>query len=317
VLEIAPYDTASAEQISKLHSAVAKSGYFGPALAFHPTSTAVAATAAALPASSPSRRPTTSTQGIDYQPLNLATAMGRLRFLTAAELESTYVSFRDVVVLDVVPNDISVVSGIITEEFQTPLSHINVLSQNRRTPNMGLKGAETNPELRALDGQWVELEVGALSWSVRAVTVAEADAWWDAHKPEPVALPDVDLTVRDLRDLEDVTIEEGTTLREALKTAVAAFGGKARTIPSSYGPRVCPCARPSGSRPTITSKFMEANGLWAMFDAMLADPSFQRKCRGPRRRSWPQLRDAHRGRAGRSGAAGPRAREDGVRLSPG
>ncbi|HXK53125.1 MAG TPA: hypothetical protein PK405_00420, partial [Hyphomicrobiales bacterium] len=49
--------------------------------------------------------------GIDYQPLNLGTALGRLRFITAAELEIEYVSYRDIVVLDNVPNDISVVMG--------------------------------------------------------------------------------------------------------------------------------------------------------------------------------------------------------------
>jgi hypothetical protein len=52
-------------------------------------------------------------------------------------------------VLDQAPNDISVVQGLITQEFQTPLSHVNVLSQNRHTPNMGLRGALTNPELLA------------------------------------------------------------------------------------------------------------------------------------------------------------------------
>ena len=42
--------------------------------------------------------------------------------LTAEALETSYVDFREIVVLDAVPNDISVVSGIITEEFSTPLS---------------------------------------------------------------------------------------------------------------------------------------------------------------------------------------------------
>ena len=43
--------------------------------------------------------------------------------------------------LDAVPNDISIVAGQITAEFQTPLAHINVLSVNRGTPNMALRGA--------------------------------------------------------------------------------------------------------------------------------------------------------------------------------
>ncbi|MFO0748908.1 MAG: hypothetical protein U1F43_25065 [Myxococcota bacterium] len=79
--------------------------------------------------------------GIDYQPLNPPLRSGASHFITVAELATQYLSYRDIVVLDTIPNDISVVSGIITEAFQTPLSHINVLSNNRKTPNMGLKAS--------------------------------------------------------------------------------------------------------------------------------------------------------------------------------
>ena len=86
-------------------------------------------------------------------------------------------------ILDAVPNDISVVTAIVTEEFQTPLSHINVLSQNRGTPNMALRGAVSNKTLLALKDKWVRLEVKAFEYSVKEVTSAEADAWWAKNKP--------------------------------------------------------------------------------------------------------------------------------------
>ena len=44
-LEIAPYDTATAEMITKLYKAVQSRRYFGSKLAFHPTSEAVEAVA--------------------------------------------------------------------------------------------------------------------------------------------------------------------------------------------------------------------------------------------------------------------------------
>ena len=100
-----------------------------------------------------------------------------------ASSTTEYLQYRDIIVLDEVPNDISVVSGLITEQFQTPLSHVNVLSQNRGTPNMGLRGATTNAKLRALEGKWVELTVGGQQWSAKEVSAAEADAFWDEHKP--------------------------------------------------------------------------------------------------------------------------------------
>ena len=130
-------------------------------LYFHPTSSAVEQVAAALPKSV--RQKTTSQiyEAVDFQPLNLATSIGRLRFCRAADLAvSEYLSFRDIVVLDTVPNDLAVTLGIITEEFQTPLSHVNVLSQTRKIPNMALRNAFTDPKLRALEGKWVQVHGG-------------------------------------------------------------------------------------------------------------------------------------------------------------
>jgi hypothetical protein len=283
VLEIAPYDTASAAMVNKLHAAVARAAYFGAALAFHPTSETVAALS--LAKSIKIKTTDELYAAIDYQPLNLATALGRLRFISAAELAAgAYVSYREIVVLDNVPNDISVVMGIITEEFQTPLSHVNVLSQNRKTPNMGLRHATSNAQLRALEGKWMRLTVGATSWSVAEVTSAEADAYWEAHKPAPVQLPAVDLTVRDLRNIEDVVPEKtGLSLRDAIKGAVGAFGGKAAHYSILARTPDVPARKAFTVPAYYYVQFMEQNGLFARMDQLLADPEFKEK---------PEVRDA-------------------------
>ena len=90
--------------------------------------------------------------------------------------------------LNTIPNDIPVVMGIITNEFQTPLSHINVLSQNRGTPNMGLRNAWSDPALKALEGKWVHLTVTAFDHQIVEVTAEQAEAWWQKNKPTPIAL---------------------------------------------------------------------------------------------------------------------------------
>lgn len=274
-LEIAPYDTADAPMIAALHAKIAASAWFGPALAFHPNSAAVTVEAAKLTGI---RIVTTDEiyQGIGYQPLNLATAMGRLRFVKAVDLSSLYVGYQDIVVLDNVPNDISVVAGIITEEFQTPLSHINVLSRNRKTPNMGLKGATTNTTLRALDGQWVELDVSASAWSIRAVTSSAAQAFLDTRRPTPVVLDPVDTSVRALVDIEDVVVESSTTpLRDAIKRAIPAFGGKSVHYSVMYGTADIPMRKAFAIPAYYYVQFMEENGLYDRVDALLADASFR------------------------------------------
>lgn len=276
-LEIAPYDTASAAMITMLYKTVANAAFFGSELYFHPTSEAVGVEAAKLGADVKVISTDELYASIDYQPLSLGSAMGRLRFEQAANLGSVYLSPEDIVVLDEAPNDISVIQGMVTETFQTPLSHVNVLAQNRHTPNMGLRKAMSNAELRALEGKLVELTVGASTWSVREVTLAEAQAYWDAHKPTPVVLPALDLSVTGLWNIEDVTPEPqaGETLRDNIKKSVLAFGGKAAHYSVLARTKDVPIQKAFAIPVYYYDLFMKQNGFYAEIDTMLADPTFQ------------------------------------------
>ncbi|WP_438019444.1 PEP/pyruvate-binding domain-containing protein [Sorangium sp. So ce315] len=275
-LEISPYDTASADMIATLFRAVQGASFFGSKLAFHPTSESVAVEAARLPADIPVVSTDDLYAGIDYQPLSLGKAIGRLRFVKAAALKDGYLSHQDIVVLDQAPNDISVVQGIITEEFQTPLSHVNVLSQNRRTPNMGLRGAMSHPELRALEGKLIELTAGASSWSVREVTEQEAEAFWEEHRPTPVTLPALDLTVTELLDVEEVTPDpkDGESLRDAVKKAVLSYGGKAAHYSILARIPEVPMQKAFAIPVYYYDLFMTQNGFYEQIEALIADPQF-------------------------------------------
>ena len=70
---------------------------------------------------------------------------------------------RMIVLTDDVPNDIPFVGGLITEAFQTPLAHVNVLSQNRGTPNAALLNARQDKD---------EAEIVARAGEPACVTVA-------------------------------------------------------------------------------------------------------------------------------------------------
>jgi hypothetical protein len=274
-LELAPYDTGSAAQITRLYDAVRAAAFFGPALVFHPTSDNVAVEAKKLGAGV--RTLTTAQLYADtsYQPLTLGSTIGRLHFTTAAKLATEYLPYEDVVVLDQAPNDITVVRGLITEEFQTPLSHVNVLSQNRHTPNMGLRHALSDERLLALDGKLVELTVSATQWSVREATQAEEDAYWAEHKPAAVTLPALDLSVRGLYDIADVTPESADVpLRDALKRAILAFGGKAAHYSILAKTSGVPVPKAFAIPVFYYDQFMKQNGLYDRMDALLDDPTF-------------------------------------------
>src|SRR4029077_9587055 len=177
---------------------------------------------------------------------------------------------------------------------------------NRHTPNMGLRNATTNPTLLALKDKWVELVVGAQTWSIREVTQAEADTWWEANKPPKIDVPATNLAVTDLRNLEDLVVEDPAhpeLLKAEIQTAILAFGTKG----SNYGVILNTATDASGkvfslgkdasgnyltnpADPKITYRvpirqgfvipvfyyhqFMQENGFFDQVDAMLADPAF-------------------------------------------
>lgn len=273
VYEISPYDTASAEMILESFELIRDSAYFGKDLHFHPSGGVVESTADDLEGEIPIVTTDELYEGTDYQALNLGTSCGRLVFLTADELAASYISFQDIVVLDSVPNDISVAQGIVTAEFQTPLSHVNVLSQNRGSPNMALRGAFDSEEFRALEGEWVELTVGAFDYSITGIDSSEAEDC--IVRPEPIEITPMNLDVTELADIETLYDPDSEVpLRDQVSAHVPAYGGKA----SHFGPlaHIEEANAPKAFAIPVYyyNQFMVENGFSDQLTALLADDEF-------------------------------------------
>jgi hypothetical protein len=159
-----------------------------------------------------------------------------------------------------------------------------VLAHARGTVNMGLRDAVTDARLTQYKDQLVKLTVGAESWTVTPVTQAEAEAWWEAHKPPPITLPAYDVTVTAFKALDQVTPEPATPtgLVDNLRTSIKSFGGKAAHYSVLLRTPGVPI-KPGFAIPIYWyDKFMRDNGFFARVDAMLADANF---------RSNPSVRD--------------------------
>jgi len=141
--------------------------------------------------------------GQNYQALNLEENYGYLRKVDINELPTVYLGRHDLVLLNGIPNDLSVVSGIITTEFQTSLSHINILSHNRHTPNMALKDGWTNSILDTLLGELVYLKVESDSFLIRKADIEEATAFWLDREPHVPVILDKDIETAGIRELAD------------------------------------------------------------------------------------------------------------------
>jgi hypothetical protein len=148
-------------------------------------------------------------RGVTFQPLTPALAYGTLRFVPANEIRKTTLGPRDIVITDQVPNDIPLIGGLITESFQTPLAHVNILSRGRGTPNMALKGARTDPRVSPLIGRLVRLEVMGSDFSLELADSDEALEFWETRRPPGMPLvPALDESVRGVQPLESMSVAD-------------------------------------------------------------------------------------------------------------
>ena len=118
---------------------------------------------------------------IRQQVLNPGVAFGILKRMTPEQLASSVVSFRDVLLLTRIPNELPIVGGTITEEFQTPLAHVNVAARTRGTPNLAYPKAFEDPMVSSLIGKLVRFETIGGAFTLHEATLAEAEAFWNSR----------------------------------------------------------------------------------------------------------------------------------------
>jgi pyruvate,water dikinase len=141
--------------------------------------------------------------GVEQQILNPGVAYGTLRLVTPEQLPDAVLSFRDLLVLTRLPNDLPLVGGTITEELQTPLAHVNVAARARGTPNLALREASSDPRILPFLDQLVRFEVTADGFSIQGATLEEADAYWESRVGERL-VPDADDIFSGLPDFEEL-----------------------------------------------------------------------------------------------------------------
>lgn len=93
----------------------------------------------------------------EYQLLQSGVAYGYLK--AVENLDASYMNINpsDIILIKGTPLQIPLCAAIITETFQTPLSHIQILARNRKIPSAVLKSAWQQKEFNDLVNQPVKL----------------------------------------------------------------------------------------------------------------------------------------------------------------
>ena len=197
---------------------------------------------------------------LTYNGLHTGSSYGRLKVITGAET----LSIRDIVIFVNIPNDLTHVAGIITEDPQTPLSHINLKARQNDTPNAFIEDASNHPDIAPLIGQNVYYEVGPDGFTMRAASQSEVDNYFDSIRPSTPQIP--------VRDLSETAIEPLSAIRFA---DADAFGSKAANLAQLR--TILPTLTPDGFAIPFYfyDEFMKYNGFYSVINTMMADSVFQ------------------------------------------
>ena len=200
--------------------------------------------------------------------LNAGRAVGRLKILKRIE-PGTVLARTDIVILQESPVQMSPVAGVITTEFSTPLSHVNLLAKSWKIPNGYKRGAET--EFAAFANRMVVMTAGGKGIALRLATAKEVAAAERATAQISVKVAQADVDFRELPSLEEQNARD--VIRTGAKAAnlgeVARFAKEksldAFTVPAGFS---IPFA--------YYADFLKSSAIDERITTLLSDPELRK-----------------------------------------
>jgi pyruvate, water dikinase len=159
VLELSPVDQMPFDLILKFDSIVSGATYFGKDMKFLSNSVRLQNLENKLKNKLDVIKPSDIYYNLTYQCIGKYTNTGVLRFIDNMEAEASFISSKDIIVLNEMPKYFAQVSGIIVTKFQTPLSHLSILAQNRKIPICAYKHAFEDSILRKYANKKIKFSV--------------------------------------------------------------------------------------------------------------------------------------------------------------
>jgi pyruvate, water dikinase len=192
-LEITPVDLMPVPLILELYKNVSNACFFGGELKMLINCSRLQAGTDQFENRIPLLNASEIYKNLDYQCISRNSAYGILRFVDDPDQVNNQLSPMDIIVIKETPVALPRVAGIIVTEFQTPLSHLTILGQNRKIPISAYKKAFEDETLRALENQKVHYSVDGNSFHIeRAEEIIKS-----AGRRKPIKL-EYDLSVDSL-----------------------------------------------------------------------------------------------------------------------
>ncbi len=181
-LELGPSDHMNREHLVKLFDAVKKEVFFSDRL-YLMLNTSHVANLNSESWEIPTIGPTEIYNGQRYQPISKYAAYGRLRVIRDWKKERDSIRPEDIIIIEDIPQVFPLVQGVIVTQFQTPLSHVTLLGQNRRIPICAFTDIFNNERILALDQQVISFSVEQDTFNIELANGVDLSKIWDRGRP--------------------------------------------------------------------------------------------------------------------------------------
>jgi pyruvate, water dikinase len=158
-LETSAADLMPLKQINVLFQAVKSHAFFGDSLNYLMNSARLLNNEIELKSLFPILYPSDIYAKLNFQAIGKHIQSGRLKFVNDITSKLNDIQPEDIIVINTTPIYLPTVAGVIVTEFQTPLSHLTILAQNRKIPICAYKQAFMNETLKMYHNQLVNFEV--------------------------------------------------------------------------------------------------------------------------------------------------------------
>ncbi len=204
-------------------------------------------------------------KGQTFQAMNKGIAYGYLKFVDSKKISKTDIKPNDIIVCEGLPNELPLCRGIVTSCFQTPLCHVNILSNNRGIPNAAWKNIFKDSTIGKLKNQLVSMEVKDNRIIIKSSPLAEAQKFWTQNKSKKRITLKYDLVTQNLID--------ATQLKS---TDVQVVGGKASNFGELTRIKIdgTPLPIPEGAFAIpfyYYDKHIRTNEIKTLIDSLIAD----------------------------------------------
>jgi hypothetical protein len=164
--------------------------------------------------------------------LTHGTAVGFVKYVRAGEEAAANITPHDIVVYERLPDRVPISNGIITLEPQTPLSHVALLAQNRKTVNIYTNSWAAIPQLQVNKGKLVRLTATTDTPTISAITPQAAADFWAKQATQRVDIPTISTSLHTIIPLQNG--DSTLTTVEHIGAKAANYAKMSRILGDAY-----------------------------------------------------------------------------------